>query len=112
VDERNRFRPAGIGRFRRSQGGHLADDPRSGRVLTVGALETLLDELAAVEQGGILQNLGLMAQALGLGGFAHFAAHPSIWQHALGFRMIRIPASRAAGLDPVTRTASSTTARC
>jgi hypothetical protein len=39
----------------------------------------------------MLQNLGLMTQALGLGGFPHFAAHPFIWFQALGFRMQEIP---------------------
>ena len=52
-----------------------------------GFLETWLYEFIAIEQGGMLQNLGLMTQALGLGGFPHFAAHPFIWFQALGFRM-------------------------
>ena len=87
VDERNGFRPAGIGRFARSRGGSLHDDPRDGRFMTVGFLESWLFELAAVEQGAVVQNLGLMGQALGLGGFPHFAAHPFGWTQALGFRM-------------------------
>jgi hypothetical protein len=93
VDERNGFRPAGIGRFARSKGGPLHDDPRDGRFMTVGFLESWLFELAAVEQGAMVQNLGLMGQALGLGGFPHFAAHPFGWTQALGFR-IDEPASR------------------
>ena len=32
-----------------------------------------------------MQNLGLMTQALGLGGFPHFAAHPFGSTEALGF---------------------------
>jgi hypothetical protein len=103
LDERNRFQPAGVGPFARSKGGLLNDDPTQGRVLTVGGLETLIDELAAIEQGGILQNLGLMTQALGLGGFPHFAAHPYIWPKTLGFRMIELPTSRVIGADSVTR---------
>jgi len=87
VDERNGFRPAGIGRFACSKGGSLHDDPRDGRFMTVGFLESWLFELAAVEQGAVVQNLGLMGQALGLGGFPHFAAHPFGWTQALGFRM-------------------------
>lgn len=79
VDERNRFRPAGIARFARSRGGPLIDDPTAGRVATVGFVESWLYEFAAIEQGGILQNPGLMTQALGLGGFPHFAAHPFAW---------------------------------
>src|SRR6185436_5841304 len=79
LDERNRFQPAGLAKFARSKGGHLYDDPRDGRVATVEVAEAWLLEFAAVEQGGMLQNLGLMTQALGLGGFPYFAAHPFIW---------------------------------
>jgi hypothetical protein len=103
VDDRNRCQPAGIAGFARSRGGHLHDDPRSGRVATLTFLETWLYEFAAIEQGGILQNLALMTQALGLGGFPHFAAHPFIWLQALGFRMEEIPFSRTIGARPVTR---------
>lgn len=101
VDERNGYRPAGIGRFARSKGGHLDDDARHGRFGTVGAIETWVCEFAAIEQGGILQNLGLMAEALGLGGFPHFAAHPFDWMEALGFRMQALPFSRISGSGPV-----------
>ena len=87
LDERNRFKPAGIGAFARSRGGHLEDDPSRGLTATVGFFETWLYEFAATEQGGILQNLALMTQALGLGGFPHFAAHPFSWFETLGFRM-------------------------
>jgi hypothetical protein len=103
LDERNWFRPAGIGRFGRSSGGRLLDDQRLGRVLTVGVLETLVLEFAAIEQGAIMQNLGLMTQALGLGGFAHFAAHPWIWEETLGFRMIELPTSRIMGMNLLLR---------
>jgi hypothetical protein len=97
VDDRHGYQPAGLARFARSRGGHLYDDPRAGRVATVEALETSLFEFAAVEQGGILQNLGLTAQALGLGGFPFFAAHPYGWLLALGFRTEGVPFSRLAG---------------
>jgi hypothetical protein len=103
VDERNRFRPAGMGRFARSRGGHLDDDLRHGLVATVGFIETWLYEFAAIEQGSILQNLGLMAQALGLGGFPHFAAHPYIWFQTLDFRMQELPFSRVIGAEALTR---------
>lgn len=103
VDERDRFRPPGIAKFARSKGGHLHDDPREGRFATIGLLETWLYEFAAIEQGGMLQNLGLMTQALGLGGFAHFAAHPFIWFQALGFRMQEIPFSHTIGAGRVTK---------
>ena len=102
VDERNRFKPAGIARFARSKGGHLYDDMRAGRLGTIGSIETWLCEFAAIEQGQMLQNLGLMTQALGLGGFPHFAAHPFIWFQTLGFRMQEIPFSRLIGAGPVT----------
>jgi hypothetical protein len=42
-------------------------------------------EFAALEQGAAIQNLSLMASALGLGGFPHFAAHPYAWFEALQF---------------------------
>jgi hypothetical protein len=101
VDDRNRFQPAGIAKFARSRGGHLHDDPKDGRVATVTFLETWLYEFAAIEQGGMLQNLALMTQALGLGGFPHFAAHPFIWFQALGFRMQGVPFSRSIGAGAV-----------
>jgi hypothetical protein len=47
----------------------------------------------------MLQNLGLMAQALGLGGFPNFANHEFGWFQALGFRMEQMPASRYLGAD-------------
>ncbi len=106
LDERNWFRPAGIGRFARSKGGPLADDPKLGRILTLGMLETLVLEFAAVEQGGIMQNLGLATQALGLGGFAHFAANPWIWERELGFRMIELPTSQITGMNLLLRLAT------
>jgi hypothetical protein len=103
VDERNRFRPPGIAKFARSKGGHLHDDPKEGRFATVGFMETWLYEFAAIEQGGMLQNLALMTQALGLGGFPHFAAHPFIWFQILGFRMQEIPFSRTIGAGTATK---------
>jgi hypothetical protein len=81
----------------------LHDDPKEGRFTTVSFLETWLYEFAAVEQGEILQNLALMTEALGLGGFPHFAAHPFIWFQALGFRMQAIPFSRTIGAGAVTK---------
>ena len=101
VDDRNGFRPAGIARFARSKGGPLHDDPRDGLFMTVSFLESWLFELAAVEQGAIVQNIGLMGQALGLGGFPHFAAHPFGWPQALGFRMEEPRLSKVTGAGPV-----------
>ncbi len=106
VDERHGFRPAGLARFARSKGGHLRDDPQKGRVGTINSIETWLYEFAAIEQGGMLQNLALMTQALGLGGFPHFAAHPFIWMQTLGFRMTEIPLSKCVGAGAVTKALS------
>lgn len=103
VDERNRFQPAGIARFARSRGGHLYDDPKRGRVGTIGHTKSWVYEFTALEQGAVLQNLALMAEALGLSGFAHFAAYPYIWMQTLGFRMEQIALSRTIGAGPLTR---------
>jgi hypothetical protein len=101
LDERAGFRPAGIGRFARSKGGHLEDDPRAGRVATIELVERLVTEFATVEQGMMHQNLALMAQALGLGGFPNFANHEFGWFQALGFRMGQLPASKYLGAGPL-----------
>jgi hypothetical protein len=101
VDERNRFQPAGIAEFARSRGGHLHDAAAGGRVATVGFIESWIYELVAIPQGAMLQNMGLMAQALGLGGFPHSAAHPFIWFQTLGFRMVEPRFSHTVGAGPV-----------
>jgi len=98
VDERAGFRPAGLKRFARSRGGWLVDDPKAQRSLTIQQLETLVTEFVAIEQGMAVQNLGLMVQAMGLGGFPHWAAHPWGWLEALGFRMQPMPATRYLGM--------------
>jgi len=102
LDERDHFRPAGLGRFARTRGGHLEDNPHQGRVATLRQVEQFVTEFVTVEQGMMLQNLGLMTQALGLGGFPNFANHEFAWFQALGFRMERMPASRYIGAGPVT----------
>lgn len=99
LDERNHFLPAGLGKFARSRGGHLEDDPHKGRVATVRQVEQFVTEFVTVEQGMMLQNLGLMSQALGLGGFPNFANHEFAWFQALGFRMEQMPANRYVGAD-------------
>jgi len=101
IDDRNRYQPAGIAKFGRSRGGHLYDDPSKGRIATIGLAESWVYEFTAIEQGAMLQNLGLMAQALGLGGFPYFAKHPFIWLQALGFRMEVPPFSRTIGAGPL-----------
>jgi hypothetical protein len=104
-DDRNGFAPAGVSRFGRKHGGALHDDPQQGRFLTISGLEYWLCELAAIEVGAIAQNLGLMSQALGLGGFPHFAAHPYGWPEALSFRMEFPKFSQVAGLGALQRSA-------
>ena len=97
LDERAGFGPAGLAPFASRRGGHLQDDPRAGRVATIELVERLVTEFVTVEQGMVLQNLGLMTQALGLGGFPHFANHEFGWFRALGFRMAEMPASKYLG---------------
>lgn len=96
-DERAWFRGAGVGRFARSKGGHLHDEPRDLRSATIQMVETALLESMATEHGMVLQNLALMTEALGLGGFPNFARHEYSWFKAIGFRMQSMPASRYAG---------------
>ena len=99
-DERAWFRPAGVGRFARSsrKGGHLHDDPDDLRSATIQMAETALLESMATEHGMVLQNLALMAEALGLGGFPNFARHEYSWFEAAQFRMGSMTASRYAGI--------------
>jgi hypothetical protein len=99
LDERAGFRAAGLKRFRRSSGGHLSDDPADGRVVTVQRLELMVSELVTVEQGMMLQNLGLMSQTMGIGGFPNFAEHESSWFEALSFRMGSMTMARYLGAN-------------
>jgi hypothetical protein len=101
LDERAGFRPAGLGRFAKSRGGHLDDDPSNGRVATIKHVEQLVTDFVNLEQGMMLQNLGLMTEALGLGGFSHFANHDLGWFQALGFRSVAMKASRYLGAGPL-----------
>jgi len=105
LDERANFRPAGLGPFARSRGGHLEDNPHLGRVATLRQIEQFVSEFVTIEQGMMLQNLGLMAQALGLGGFPNFANHEFGWFRALGFRLEEMPASRYVGASWLPRLA-------
>jgi hypothetical protein len=80
-------RPAGIARFGRSKGGPLYDDVHAGRVGTIDDIETYALEICGFEQGLMIQNIALAAEALGLGGFPHYAAHRFAWLKAFGFEM-------------------------
>jgi hypothetical protein len=99
LDERNSYHPAGLSSFAKSKGGHLDDDPRRGRVVTVRQVEQFVNEFVTIEQGMMHQNLGLMAEALGLGGFPNFANHEFGWLEALGFRMQHMRASQYLGVN-------------
>lgn len=105
LDERAGFQPAGLARFARSRGGHLEDDPAKGRVVTTKHVELMVSEFVSIEQGMMLQNLALMTQALGLGGFPSFANHETGWFDALGFRMQTLPVSRYFGMNFFARNA-------
>lgn len=101
VDERASFQPAGLKRFAKSRGGHLFDDPHQGRMVTIQQLEEFVTEFVSVEQGMMLQNIALMVQAMGLGGFPHWAAHAFGWFQALGFRMGEMRGSRYLGMGRI-----------
>lgn len=104
LDERNGFRPAGLGRFAKSKGGHLFDDPGEGRAITIQQLESFVTEVVTIESGMMLQNIALMTQAMGLGGFPHWAAHAFGWFQALGFRMGEMRASGYLGMGRILST--------
>jgi hypothetical protein len=102
VDERNFFLPAGIRKWGKRFGkGHLNDDFTSGKVVTIQGIEMSFAEAMCVEQGGMLQNIGLMAQALGIGGFCNYARNEYNWFEALGFRMESMSSPRYAGANPL-----------
>lgn len=103
LDERAGFQPAGLKKFARSKGGHLEDNLKMGRVATIQAIERFVTEFCTVEQGMMLQNLGLMAQALGLGGFPNFANHETGWFEALGFTSHYMKASEYLHVTPLLR---------
>ena len=87
-DDRDWFtRAAGMARHARSKGGHLFDDVHDGRVGTIDEIETYLLELCGFEQGLMIQNIALATEAIGLGGFPHYAAHRFAWTRSLGFTM-------------------------
>lgn len=111
LDERANFQPAGIKRFAKSKGGFLDDSPGGGRIATIQRIENLVTEFVTIEQGMMLQNLGLMAQAIGLGGFPHWAAHEFGWLQALGFRMAQMPTSRYLGMSRALATLAGLTGR-
>jgi hypothetical protein len=99
VDERRQFLPAGLRRFAKERGGHLWSKPADGRVVTIQGLEMSFAEATATEAGSMLHSLGLMTQALGLGGFCNYARNEYHWFEALGFEMQRMRSTRYAGVN-------------
>jgi hypothetical protein len=105
LDERNRFKPAGLKRFGKSQGGRLNDDLDGDRIVSVLALETVIVEFMLAEQAFMVHNLSLMEQAMGLGGWTHFAtATETAWFEALGFRLGTQRLSQMMNAGPLVRT--------
>lgn len=94
LDERHFMRSAGLKRFARSRGGHLDDDVQAHEIGTIQTMELGTAELIAIEQGMMHQNMSLVAQAMGIGGFPNFAVHPFGWFQAIGFRMNQMSTSR------------------
>ncbi|TCV85830.1 hypothetical protein [Sulfurirhabdus autotrophica] len=68
IDTENADAPCGLADFRQSQGGHLYEQPKDGRIMRLRDLDSMVAETAAIEQGIICQNMMLMTQAMGLGG--------------------------------------------
>jgi hypothetical protein len=103
LDDRRMFLPAGIGRWLQRKGGHLQDDPRTLASLPLAMGERIISEMACAEMGAMLQNLGLAAEVMGLGGFVHYA-HTDLgnaeqtWFDVLGFRTEQTPLTRLFGL--------------
>jgi hypothetical protein len=86
ADERNNFRGAGIARFARSRGGRLHNDPADHRLSPINLYETVVVEFILAEEAFMAHNLSLVEQAMGLGGWTHYAtASEDDWLKALGF---------------------------
>lgn len=89
LDDRNGLVASGLRDFAISEGGHLNDDPAGNLVFPQDYLDMLVTMLATVELGAIMQNLSLMARALGVGGWPHYAA--TDWLEKLGFEFEELP---------------------
>lgn len=98
LDDRNNLVASGLRDFAISEGGHLNDDPAGNLVFPQDYLDMMVTMLATVELGAIMQNLSLMARALGVGGWPHYAA--TDWLEKLNFEFDELPSSRVLGLNP------------
>ena len=98
VDERNCYRPAGIAKFAKSRGGALHDDPADNRSLPLFYLESVILEFVLAEQAFMVHNLSLVEQAMGLGGWTHYATmRDASWYEQLGIRIGTQKLSQAMG---------------
>jgi hypothetical protein len=98
VDERNFYRPAGLAKFGKSRGGKLHDDPKDQRYVPLNYLEGVILEFVLAEQSFMLHNLSLVEQAMGLGGWTHYATmRDTSWYLALGLRTAKQKLSQAMG---------------
>ncbi len=98
VDERNFYRPAGIAKFGKSKGGNLHDDPQGDRYVPLVYLESIILEFVLAEQAFMVHNLSLVEQAMGLGGWTHYATMRDVsWYEQLGIRTSKQKLSQAMG---------------
>jgi hypothetical protein len=65
----------------------------------------MVAQFASVELGGLLQNMRLMAQALGLGGFPNYAGTPGVWGKLLHFDQATTPYTKLLGMTAEQRKA-------
>lgn len=101
ADERNKYHTAGLDEFLKSKGGWIDDNLKNQKTIPLAILETTVAQLGAVEVGGALQNMRLMAQALGLGGFPHYAGTAGSWSDVLKMDVEMVPSAKMAGYGPV-----------
>jgi hypothetical protein len=105
LDDRRMFLPAGLSRFMKKNGGHLEDDPTTLKSMPLAVGERITEQMGCVEMGAMLQNLHLAAEAMGLGGFIHYA-HSDFgyaertWFDELGFTSVDVAMSRLFGVPP------------
>ncbi len=103
--ERNNFRGAGLAKYARLRGGRLHNNPQDRRISPINLYETIIVEFILAEQAFMTHNLSLVEQAMGLGGWTHYAtSSEDDWLEELGFAMDIQKASRFLRAGPVKRT--------